>query len=479
MPADHPLLRAIIGACVAAECLAGCGSLGLREDLVRVQSRAVLALPRRLEEPTAPVDPETEERVRQTLAAPMTAEDAVRVAISNNRSLRGALRDLGVFRGRLVQAGLPSNPALGFDVRHPNDPAQPLQMDLSLEWDLTHALLAPARASVAQAELEAARHRAAEAVIDLGFRVRAGVYALQAAQARLVIATRALDTFAAAREAADALHESGNILRLERFTHEASYESARITVAQLELDVLERREALQRLLGLLGEDTRWALRDSLPPVPETFSVEPDLERRALTASLTLAERRSALEALARRTGLTRAEGLIPDVSVDAHIEQDGTFWEVGGGATVRVPLFDRRQGALAATESAFDAAMERYLAAAVDLRSHARAARNRALSAHRRALHYANVILPARRRVLEQWMLQYNAMQIGVFALLQARRDELDAQLRSVETAREFWTARAALEALLAGRRVDMADGASSASIEAMDGAGARPHGGH
>ena len=473
MAVERP--RTLALAALFAALSSSCVSHSIRDDLDRVSRRSRVELPPALETPE--VDTESRETVRRILGAPMTAEDAVRVAISNNRSLRATLRELGVYRGRLVQAGLVANPAVDFDIRHPNDPVQPVQFDLGLEWDLTHSLLAPVRAGVARAELDAARHRAASAVIDLGFRVRAAVYATQASQSRLTVVTRALDTFAAGRDAARALTESGNVIALDRATHEAAYESARITVAQLELEVLERREALSRLLGAHGEEAEWSLRDEMPALPEQYEVVPDLERRAITASLALQEQRSALEAHARRTGLTRAEGLIPDVSVDVHIEQDGQFWEVGGGARVTLPLFDRRQGTLTAHEATFDAAMERYVGASIDLRSRARSARNRVLSAHLRARQYATVIVPARRRVLEQWMLQYNAMQIGVFVLLQARRDELDAQMRAIETAREFYTAKAALEALLAGRAVD-ADASMMTSVE-LSSAPSAGHGGH
>ena len=63
--------------------------------------------------------------------------------------------------------------------------------------------------------------------------------------------------------------------------------------------------------------------------------------------------------------------------------------------------------------------------------------------------------MPARRRVLEQTRLQYNAMQTGIFELLQARRGLLDAELAEVEALREHWTAQAAFDAILAGGRVD------------------------
>jgi outer membrane protein TolC len=77
---------------------------------------------------------------------------------------------------------------------------------------------------------------------------------------------------------------------------------------------------------------------------------------------------------------------------------------------------------------------------------------------------------------LEQTLLQYNAMQIGIFQLLQARREQLDAELAEVETRREYWTARAAFEVLLAGRRVQVIGTAAAIPLSGGDG---NDEGGH
>lgn len=56
------------------------------------------------------------------------------------------------------------------------------------------------------------------------------------------------------------------------------------------------------------------------------------------------------------------------------------------------------------------------------MRSHARELRNRLLSAHARVRSYESTLVPAQRTVMEQTLLQYNAMQLSVFELLAARR---------------------------------------------------------
>jgi len=75
--------------------------------------------------------------------------------------------------------------------------------------------------------------------------------------------------------------------------------------------------------------------------------------------------------------------------------------------------------------------------------------------------------VPAQQRVVRETLLQYNAMQIGVFQLLQAQREELDVELAHADALREYWSAVAALRALLAGGRE--ASGGHESHGESMD----------
>jgi cobalt-zinc-cadmium efflux system outer membrane protein len=461
----------------------GCVSTSLQADLARVHELTRAPMPQKLHRVAADVEPETDESVRQLLQQPLTADAAVRIALLNNRELRASLRDLGVARGRLLQAGLLPNPEFELELRAPELLYEP-QAEFRVEYDLTTAVLAPVRSSVARADLDAARYRAAATVVEVGYNVRAAYYANQAAQQRLVLTTRALDAFAATRDAARALFEGGNTPELDVATQEVAYEAARATAAQIELELLTSREQLQRLLGLHGDATTWTIPDGLARSPEHEPPFEQLERKAIVASLELAETRSRLEATARRTGLSRAEGWLPDVSVGVITERESRLagepfnsdWKWGGVINFTLPLLDRRQGTTAATEAEFDAMMERYQGMAIDIRSATRELGNRLRSSHLRARQYQQVLLPARQRLMQQMMLQYNGMQIGVFQLLQARRDQLNTELAYVETLREYWTARAALDALLAGRRVGLPTAAAGASSFA---GGDEPSGGH
>jgi cobalt-zinc-cadmium efflux system outer membrane protein len=457
---------------------AGCVSSSIAADVRNVRELAkVEALPRVADQD---VDPAADEAQRRILAEPLDADAAVRAALLGNRELRAALREMGVARGQLQQAGLLPNPLVEVELL----PERNSHVELRVEYDVTGLLLAPLRARAAAPELEAARYRAAGAVVALGYRVRAAFYRVQAAEQRLLIAQQALDAWAAGRDAARALGRAGNVAELDVATQEAAYERARVAVAQIELDVLAERERLQRLLGTWGTDTAWRVRGELAPVPAEPPPAEHLETRALRANLDLRELRERLESLARRAGFARAAGWIPDVTVDVHAlygnpeaaaglgaQEELRF---GGGVAATVPIFDRKQGMANALGAQAEALLERYQGLAVDVRSAARETRGRVASAYARARQYEDVIVPAQRRVTEQTLLQYGAMQIGVFQLLQARREQLDVEMARIETLREYWTAVAELGALLGGKLVQ----AESRGASAMPGAAA-PGGGH
>lgn len=465
----------LLGAGGATGCVTSsiAGDVGRVRELTRIERVARVA--------DVDVDPAAAEDARSLLQQPLDADAAVRVALLNNRELRATLREMGIARGRLIQAGLLPNPVVELEQL----PERSTQFELRVEYDITRAVLAPIRARAAEPDLEAARYRAAAAVVELGYRARVAFYHLQSAEQRLGIAQRVLDGYAAGRDAARAMLEAGNVPELDVASQETAYERARITVAQIELDVATERERVQRVLGTHGTDTEWRVRGELPMVPERPTIHEDLETRALRASLDLTETRQRLEGLARRAGVTRTEGWLPDITVDAHGLQGNSEalagtptdrdWRFGAGVSVGIPLFDRSQGTAAALDAEFDALMERYYGMAVDLRSATREARSRVSSAHARARQYQEIIVPAQGRVTAQTLLQYNAMQVGIFQLLLARREELDVQLAYVETLREYWSSVAELDALLAGKRVMPDARAASATM----GGSAESAGGH
>jgi outer membrane protein TolC len=401
-------------------------------------------------------DPDRWERgdddVKRLLMQPFTVDNAVRIALLNNRDLRAELVGLGVARGELVQASLFPNPEIEAQVRFPQKSSEGLRWDLGVGVDITRMILIGKRRGVAEAELDAARYRVAGATLDLGYQVRLAYYDVQAAQQQLELLRTALAALRASYDTAQALHAAGNLTDLDVSNEESAYEGMRVAVAETEADLIDRRERLNVLLGLFGHETTWQIETRLAEPTAEFGELDRLESRAIDASIELAETRSSLTAAARRVGLTESAGWLPDLSVGVHADREGDVWAVGPALTGTLPLFDQQQGNVLSRRSEFESMRERYVADAVMVRASVRSARARALSAEARVRQYRETVLPVRERVMKQSVLQYNAMQIGVFQLLQARREQIEAGRAYVQTLRDYWRARAALDQLMAGR---------------------------
>ncbi len=460
------VLLALLGSACATTSMSG--DLSSIQDSVSTRSAlANLTLPR------FDVPESVPEEVDNLLSRPLNADAAVRVALLNNREARAALAEVGIARGQLVTAGLVPNPEVEFEVRDPGG-EQPAQIDLGVELNLSALFLAPARAGVAEATLDAEKLKAAGSLLDLTWTTRVAFYEVQALQQKLELRLRAFASNQASYETALELSKVGNIPALTLANELTSVELSRVQVAEAENALLDGREALNRKLGLTGARTAWTLEGPLPP-PKEMKEGEATEAKALSANLELAELIFRAEAASRKVGLAKTESWLPHLSAGFHGERDAALWELGGHVTVGLPVFDRAQGKQLSARSEYDALRARAEGQALHVRSSVRTALNRAESASKRARHYSERLLPARQEVLQQSLLQYNAMQLNVFQLLAAQRAVTETAIAQVDATLDAWKARASVDLLLAGRSTPLALGAvpgsTSMSVE--------PTGGH
>jgi cobalt-zinc-cadmium efflux system outer membrane protein len=61
-------------------------------------------------------------------------------------------------------------------------------------------------------------------------------------------------------------------------------------------------------------------------------------------------------------------------------------------------------------------------------------------------------LLPLRRQILRDTILQYYAMQKGTFELLAAKEREQNSEQTNVEALRDYWIARVELERAAGGK---------------------------
>ena len=392
----------------------------------------------------------SEERTRKLVSKALTADGAVQVALLNNPRVQVAFEELGVARADLVRAlRLPNPVAEGALHYHGDEP----EVELGVLIGLNDLLFLPARSGAAHAALDAAKLAVAGAVLDLALDVR--VAYLRYVAARQVVELRRTVLLAAngSYESAKALHEAGNITDLDLANERALYEDARLLVARAETEAVTARARLGSLMGLSGSGIRWETADRLPEADIKRAAPADVERRALRQSLDLELARRRFTAAAKTANLSRAEGLLPRIEAGAIAEKEGDeAWGVGPAVEIEVPLFYQGGGEVARARSDMRRQQNGYTGTAVQIRAAAQDILARLDTARGAIAFYRDVQLPLREQIVQQTQLQYNAMNISVFQLLQAKRDQIETARDYIETQRDYWIAQAELDQLLAGR---------------------------
>jgi len=411
----------------------------------------------------SPSDEAVREQVRELLRDGLSREEAVRIALMNSPGLQASYEALGISQAELVEAGLLSNPSLGASVRFPRSPTLGLDVEFSLVQGLLDLFLLPARKRIAQQQFDADVLRTAHEALAMVAQTREAYTAVQAAEELLRYQTKLVAVFEASAELARMQHEAGNIPELDLSIIRTAWQEARVALAREELALVEQRERMNRLLGLWGENTEWTVSE---PLREPSAEEPSfeqLERLALRRRLDIDAARKDVALLAQSVSLARGSRFIGtvDVGVNAERGEGGGLRITGPSLVLELPVFNQRQGLIGGLEARWRQAERRLTQLSVDARSEVRQHGAELRTSRRLVEHYAKVLLPLRRRVLEQSQLQYNAMVLSPFQLLEARRDEVRTYREYVETLRDYWNARNALENAVGGRLTDEDTGAA------------------
>src|SRR5438094_321682 len=392
-------------------------------------------------------DAQAQAAVSSLLSRPLTADSAVQIALLNNRNLQATYEELGIAQADLVEAGLLRNPIFTFERRFPG---QALEADLLKEF--IDILLLPLRKRIAAAQFEAAKLRVGHEILNLAGEVRAAFYEHQGDEQLVDLRKTVAEATERSAETALRMQQAGNLRNLDLATEQASHAQAKIALAKAQSEAVQTREKLNKLMGAFGAQTNWTVTSRLPELPGGEVSTSQLESRAIQQRLDLAAARQQFIAEARARGIARAEAILEKAEFGAHYEREieGTY-SIGTSVNVPIPIFNQGQPASARASAKMRQAGQRYLALAADIRSDVRAARDKMLLSRREVEYFKSTALPTRTRVTEESQLEYNAMQIGPFQLLQAKQEEVKTGAESVEALRDYWVARAELEKAVGG----------------------------
>jgi outer membrane protein TolC len=408
-----------------------------------------LELARRLRD-DGPLVPRADVRAR--LAQPLDAAAAARIALATSARVQAALAEVGVAGGDLALGLGPTSVELSYRTG-----GGASELEAAVMQDVIGAVTAARRRGAARANVAAAQADATALALLLVVRVERAFHDVLAAQEELAQRRIAFDAADAAALVRERMHAAGTASELARARERDAREQARLELARAEAAVELRREALNALLGLTGDETRWTAAGTLPEPPAAAPQLDELEAGAVTTSLALIAALERTDAAANDAGAERLRGFVPRLELGVAITRDSAhdYTHVGPAISIGLPIFDQNAGGRARAAAAQRRAAHELTAIAVELRAAARAARITALAAHAEARHVRDVVLPLRQQILDETLRHYNAMDADPFALLAARRELAEAHHQDVEARRRYANAMAVVRGLWRGVSVD------------------------
>jgi len=391
-----------------------------------------------------------DQRVSELLAKPISADDAVQIALLNNRGLQAGFQELGITEAEVVQAGRLPNPGFSFGRFKRGDE---VELERGLHFNLARLIALPMISAAESRRFERTQAMVAMNMLSLAADVRKAWVSALAAEESVRYTRQVKQAAEASAELARRMEQVGNFSKLQRAREQSFHADATLNLARAEQAQRAARERLTRLLGLWGGQTQFRLPERLPDLPKELADRPDIERVALAQRLDVQGAKQAAEQTARNLGLTRSTrfinvlelGVVRNSSNEAPTQRG---WEIG----VELPLFDGGGARVARAEAVYMQAVHRAAETAINARSEVREAYTAWRSAYDIARHHQDEIVPLRRQIAEENVLRYNGMLIGVFELLADARLQIASVNAAIEARRDFWLAEADLDMALIGK---------------------------
>ena len=449
--------------------LAGCvSSQKAFESVQDITSPATGFAPRQIasDEEIAEANRLTDELLKK----PLTMNDAVKIALLNDKTLQASYNELGLARAALIKGSVPSNPVIAFDqTRGP----EKLETERMVFLNVFSVLTLPARREIAIEQLRAVQMRSAEATLSVALNARQQYLRTVAARERLTKLNDIKKLTDAGAELAKRMGESGGLNKLSQareFTLAAELDGE---IARAKLEEQVERERLVRTLGLWGDRTAIKLPEKLPALPSKIRAYSDVEGDAIKKRVDLQAAKHDLEALATSLGMTQATRVVTDIDlVGGQITDktlDGGAEEQSNkiGVDIEIPIFDFGEARALDAEQRYMRAANLLADKAIKIRSEVREAYIAYQGMHQISRHFESRILPLRRIIEEESLLHYNGMLTDVSDLLADTKAGISAQIKAVNARRDFFIAENQLEAAMlggsAGSNLDISGGASAA----------------
>jgi outer membrane protein TolC len=433
--------------------VAGCAGFSKDGGFSVVAEASRARLGKDVEWPRTPEDrAKVDALVAELLAHPLPVEDAVQIALLNNRGLQARFQELGISEAELVQAGRLPNPR--FDLRHASAAGQ-YDIEETLSFNVLALLTMPYVHGIEKRRFARTQNSIVLIVAQLAKDTREAFYAAVAARQSLDYAQKVRSAAETGAELANRMVASGNWNRLDQAREQSFFNDSVRSLTRAQLAEVSAREKLLQLMGVPQPPAAAVqFAAALPELPASLDDLPDVERAVLQNRLDLRLMRMRLDELKDRLNLTASTRFVNVLDLGATRVRQGPReepYERGYALALEVPIFDSGAARVKKSEAIYAQAVDEFAQAALEARSQIRVAYAAYRAAFEQARQLRDAVLPLRQTITQQNLLRYNASQIGIFELLSDAREQALGVDDYIQSVRDFWIAKSRLDGALLG----------------------------
>lgn len=405
------------------------------------------------------------------LANELAQNQAVELALTNSPQFQVLLAQAWVDSAMAAQSGRIANPLFLFERTRIGSE---LELARLFSFGLLDLLTLPARAKSANARVEQVQLQLVANLVDQVTLVRTAWVKAVGAQQSFLYAEQVFDSAQASAELAKRMLVAGNFNKIMRARQQVFYADAATQLALSQAKVSASREQLVRALGLTdAQALLLKIPQRLPDLPKAPRQPEDVSAKAAQQRIDVQMSQAMLRIIATQQGLKNIEswtdievGFRRDTVFEGQVQNAGNpalarrGFEVG----VRLPIFDSGELKRELMTAQMLAAISQTEATVRAANSHLRESYSNYRTAWDIAQHYREEIIPLRKLILDENVLRYNGMIIGVFDLLADSREQIRSVIAAIEAEQQFWLNDVAIQTAILGKPATMSLGQSASS---------------
>lgn len=209
-------------------------------------------------------EPLIEKQIQDLCTDGVTTQEAVSIALLNNKGFQALFQEIGMSRADVVQSGLISNPSLTMGLQFPEGGGRS-KLTAGFAQQIVDLWQIPIRKRVAEAELEQVILTAADRAVQLTAEVKQAYYHALAAEQAEELATENRVLVERSVSLAEARFKAGEVGLVDVNLVRGNLINTQLEALSARRNREEAANQLSRLLGLSRSTDAWTLSSSWPP----------------------------------------------------------------------------------------------------------------------------------------------------------------------------------------------------------------------